>query len=70
MAKLNIEIDIPDQMVPELVDALNWAWNRGGQEPLTASQLRERIRRKVVEDLKGVYLEHKRRQSASNINIT
>jgi len=56
MAVLNLTLNVPDNKVQELTDALNWKWNTN----LTPAQIRDQIEDNLKDHLVKAYTSHKK----------
>lgn len=61
MADFTIPLTVPDDKVNDLIDALNWSFNDGEDPviPLTAAQLRDKLKARVQGDLERRFKEHR-----------
>lgn len=64
MAELTITITIPDDKVQDLLDAYNWRiGGSDGSDPdggrIGAGEIKDRIKRNVIADVREVYMAHK-----------
>jgi len=69
MAQLNITINIPDQVVPEVVAAIESVYGGPDDKNFTAQDAQQLIKRRVVNEIKKAVAQYRIRRSES-IDIT
>lgn len=67
MADFSIPITIPDHLVPEVLEALEYELGDG--EPMTPMQIRAKFKKRVENQIRGIYQNYKRRNVNVDIDI-
>lgn len=68
MADFSIPITIPDHLVPEVLEALQYEFGNG--MPMTPAEIRAKLKKRVEDQIRAAYKNYKRQSLNVDIDIT